>query len=55
MPILNGFLMVLGCVLLLLAGFNVPSSMPPNPPRVSFGGLGMFFWAVSVALVLAKV
>ena len=50
MPILNVFLMVLGCVLLLLAGFNVPSSTAPNPPRVSFGWLGMFFWALAVVL-----
>jgi hypothetical protein len=54
MSVLSVFLMVLGCVLLLLAGFNIPSSTAPNPPRVNFGWLGMFFWAVAVVLATAK-
>lgn len=41
------FLQVLGLVLLLLAGLKVPEH-----PRFSFGWLGMFFWLLSIVLVI---
>ncbi len=41
------FLSVLGIVLLLLAGFNVPGY-----PRVSFGWLGLFLWFLATLVKL---
>jgi hypothetical protein len=39
------FVMVLGLVLLLLAGLNVPSH-----PRLNLGWLGLFFCFLSLAI-----
>jgi len=39
------FLQVLGLVLLLLAGLNVPGH-----PRFNYGWMGLFFWFLSAVI-----
>jgi hypothetical protein len=42
---INLFLMVLALVFLMLAGLKVP-----EPPRLSFGWMGLFFWLLATVI-----